>query len=136
MFIDACAIVAILSDEPEALRCSNALLRAEKRMTSAIAVWEAAVALARPDKFAVPVDITQALVMRFLEERGIELCESPPAHKTVALTLGAAGKYRTGPRKLNLADCFHYAAAKYYGVPVLSTDDEFRFTDLDVVNNH
>ena len=136
MLIDACAIVAILSDEPEAVRCSNALLRAEKRITTAIVVWEAAVALARPDKFAVPVEITQALVMKFLEERSIELCELPPAPKTVALTLGAAGKYRTSSRKLNLADCFHYAAAKYYGVPVLSTDDEFRFTDLDVVDNH
>lgn len=32
-----------------------------------------------------------------------------------------------------LADCFHYACAKHAGVPVLSTADEFCFTDLEVV---
>ena len=73
MFIDAAAIIAILSEEGEAERCSNALLEATDRFTSAIAVWEAAVALARPDKFAISVDDSARLVTTFLEERDISV---------------------------------------------------------------
>ena len=51
----------------------------------------------------------------------------------MALSTEAARKYRAGYSRLNLADCFHYACAKHYGASVLSTADEFRFTDLDVV---
>src|SRR5207302_1044339 len=50
MFVDAAALVAILSGEPESARCTAALDDAPDPITSAIAVWEAAVALARPDK--------------------------------------------------------------------------------------
>ncbi|MEL4378163.1 type II toxin-antitoxin system VapC family toxin [Brucella cytisi] len=32
-----------------------------------------------------------------------------------------------------MADCIHYASAKYYRVPVLATDNEFRETDLETV---
>ena len=51
MFVDAAAIIAILSEEEEAERCSQAIQAVSERMTSPIAVWEAVVALARPDKF-------------------------------------------------------------------------------------
>ncbi len=38
MFVDACTIIALLSDEPEADRVSDALVSAEQRKTSPIAV--------------------------------------------------------------------------------------------------
>ena len=41
MFVDACAIIAVLSDEPEAERVSRALAAAKDRMTSPVAVLEA-----------------------------------------------------------------------------------------------
>ena len=69
----------------------------------------------------------------FLDENGIELRQLPPPAEVAALSIDAAHRYRSGPRRLNLADCFHYACARHYGVPILSTDDEFRFTDLEVV---
>ena len=94
MFVDAAAIVAIIGDEPEADRCAAAISAADRRITSPIAVWEASVALARPD---------------------------------------AATRFRSGRNRLNLADCFHYACARHYGVAMLSTADEFRFTDLETV---
>lgn len=131
MFIDAAAIIAVLADEEEAGRCSAAIVNAPERVTSAIAVWEAAVALARPDKLAMPVATAERMVMRFLEERGIALCELPEARSAVALSLAAAHRYRSGTRRLNLADCFHYACAKHLGMPILSTADEFRFTDIE-----
>jgi ribonuclease VapC len=49
------------------------------------------------------------------------------------LALSAAHRYRAGRHGLNLGDCLHYACAKFYGVPILATADEFRQTDLETV---
>lgn len=71
--------------------------------------------------------------MEFLDARGIELRDMPPAERTTALALSAAHRYRQGRNGLNLGDCLHYACAKYYDVPILATAQEFRGTDLAVV---
>ncbi len=133
MFVDAAAIVAIIGDEPEANRCAAAISAADRRITSPVAVWEAAVAMARPEKSAKPVAVTTAVVSEFLLERAIEVVDLPPADVLVALTTDAAGRFRSGRNRLNLADCFHYACARHFGVAMLSTADEFRFTDLETV---
>jgi len=133
MFVDAAAIVAILSDEGEAERCATALVAAIDPITSAIAVWEAAVALARPDKLGISLDTTRPLVLRFLEDRGVQVRDLPEARQAAELALEAAQRFRRGPIRLNLADCFHYACARHYGVPILSTAEEFRFTDIETV---
>lgn len=133
MFVDACAIIALLSDEPEADRVSDALMTAQTRMTSPVAVLEAVLGLSRPDKFALPVDTVEPIVMEFLEARGIEICDLPPAKHATSLALSAARRFRSGRHGLNLGDCLHYACAKYYRVPILATADEFRQTDLETV---
>jgi ribonuclease VapC len=133
MFVDAAAIVAILAEEPEAERCSAALAAANDPITSPIAVWEAAVAAARPDKLALTLETAERLVMRFLEDRGVTISDLPPAAEAVSLSLEAARRFRHGPTRLNLADCLHYACARGYRVPILSTADEFRATDVETV---
>lgn len=133
MFVDACAIVALISDEPEAGRVSKALALAQAPITSPVAVLEVALALARPDKFNLPVEAIEPLVRDFLDERGIEVRDLPPAPDATRLALSAAHRYRSGRRGLNLGDCLHYACAKYYRVPILATDGEFGQTDLETV---
>ncbi|MDG4873706.1 type II toxin-antitoxin system VapC family toxin [Mesorhizobium sp. WSM4935] len=133
MFVDAAAIVAMLSNEAEAERCAQAVVDAAAPFTSAIAVWEAAMALARPEKLAVPVVRSAEIVGRFLEERAIALRELPPASEAASLSIEAASRFRSNAMRLNMADCFHYACARYYAVPMLSTADEFRLTDLETV---
>jgi ribonuclease VapC len=133
MFVDACAIIALLSDEPEAGRVSEALGLAEHPMTSPVAVLEAALGLARPDKFGLSVEAVEPIVLEFLDERGIEIRDLPPALEATHLALSAAHRYRAGRHGLNLGDCLHYACAKFYGVPILATDNEFRQTDLETV---
>ncbi len=133
MFVDAAAIVAILSQEPEAARCADAIVAAKDPFTSTIATWEAAMALCRPEKLAIPVETGLKIVQRFLDERGIALRDLPPAQDAVDLSVEAAGRFRNNAIRLNLADCFHYACARHYGVPMLSTADEFRLTDLETV---
>ena len=133
MFVDASAIVALLADEPEAGRISAALASASRSMTSPIAVLEAVLALARPDKFNLTVEAVQPVVLDFLEARGIEIRDLPPAEDTTLLALSAAHRFRAGRHGLNLGDCLHYAAARHFGVPILATADEFRRTDLETV---
>ena len=79
MFIDACALVAVLSDEPEAERVSTAIMNAKKRFTSPLVVLETALALSRPDKFDLPIDHVEPIIMEFLDARAIELRDLPPA---------------------------------------------------------
>jgi len=133
MFVDASAIVALLADEPEAGRISAALAAASRSMTSPIAVLEAVLALARPDKFNLTVEAVQPVVLEFLEAQGIEIHDLPPAKETTILALSAAHRFRAGRHGLNLSDCLHYAAARHFGVPILATADEFRRTDLETV---
>jgi ribonuclease VapC len=89
--------------------------------------------MARPDKFNLSVEAVEPLVLEFLEDRGIEIRDMPPATSATRLALSAAHRYRSGRRGLNLGDCLHYACAKYYRVPILATDDEFRHTDLETI---
>ncbi|KAA3448874.1 VapC toxin family PIN domain ribonuclease [Mesorhizobium sp. SARCC-RB16n] len=133
MFVDAAAIVAILSNEAEAERCARAVMHASSPFTSAIAVWEAGMALSRLEKLAVPVDVSLEIVTRFLDERAIAVRELPPASDATSLSVEAASRFRNHAIRLNMADCFHYACARYYAVPILSTADEFRLTDLETV---
>lgn len=133
MFVDASAIIAVLSHEPEAPRISDALMAAEAPFTSPVAVLETAISLARPDKFDLPIETVEPIVLEFLDDRGIEVRDLPPAMETTRLALSAAHRYRAGRRGLNLGDCFHYACAKHSRVPILATHDEFRGTDLETV---
>jgi ribonuclease VapC len=133
MFVDAAAIVAMLSHEAEAQRCAQAVMEASAPFTSAIAVWEASMALSRSEKLAIPVALSLKIASRFLEERAIALRELPPADEATSLSVEAASRFRNNAIRLNMADCFHYACARYYAVPILSTADEFRLTDLATV---
>ena len=134
MYVDACAIVAVLADEAGATRVSDALTRATTPVTSSIAILEAALALARPDKFDVTVADAGAIIEEFLCERAITVRDLPPAAETTRLALEAAHRFRGGRHGLNLGDCLHYACARHYSVPILATADEYRQTDLDVVD--
>jgi len=133
MFVDASAIIALLADEPGAERISSTLADAPARITSPVAVLEAVMGLARPDKFNRGQAAVQPIVLDFLELRDIEIRDLPPAPVAVDLAVGAANRYGSGRRRLNHGDCLHYACARHYAVPILATDDEFRQTDLDVV---
>lgn len=133
MFIDASAIVALLSDEPEAARVSAAIGSARRPVTSPVAVLEAVLGLARPDKLNISVEAVERLVMEFLAERDIVLSDLPPAAEAASLALSAAQRFRAGRRGLNLGDCLHYACAKHFRMPILATASEFRQTDLDTV---
>lgn len=133
MFVDASAIVAFISEEREADSIADALTAASSRITAPVAVLKVALALAHPDKFNLSVEVAEALICDLLDQRDIEIRDLPPANEATRLMLSAAHRYRAGRWGLNLADCLHYACAKYYNVPILATDGEFGLTDLETV---
>jgi ribonuclease VapC len=131
MFIDACAIVSILSDEPDAVDYAAALRQDDQPVTSPLAAWEAVMILARPEKFSVPHATSLAIVRDFLDARGIALkhCDASP-EALLELAVQAAARHGAGAGKLSGFDCFHYAWAKAGDGQMLTLDARLRATDL------
>jgi ribonuclease VapC len=129
MFIDASAIVAILTREPGADALVDALDAARERLTSPIALFEAVLGLCR--KRRASVDEAQEDVREFLQMTGTRTI--PITGKEAETALAAFARYGKGrghPAKLNLGDCFAYAMAKNHGAALLFTCDDFGRTDI------
>ena len=134
MFVDASAILAILTEEPEGEALAVALDagRSRRPITSVLAVWESAVGLFR--KKRIPMAEAEARVQEFLEIAGVQVL--PIANKELSIALQAFDRYgrhrypeSERNRALNLADCFHYACAKSYRTSILHKDPGFALTD-------
>jgi ribonuclease VapC len=130
MFVDASAIVAILNREPEADTFSDAIERNAGGLTSAIAVYEATLALCRIRH--VTIEEAAADVHEFMSVAGIEHMPITAAETRSALAAFARyGKGRGHPARLNMGDCFAYAMARNLKVPLLFKGDDFPKTDIE-----
>ena len=129
MFVDASAIVAILTREPEAGHLSASLVRAKAPITSAIALFEAAIGIAR--KRNISVETVQNELEIFLSAAKIRTVEISEADASEAISaFSRYGKGQGHPAQLNLGDCFAYALARTTGEPLLFKSDDFRHTDI------
>ncbi|MGH1574027.1 type II toxin-antitoxin system VapC family toxin [Methylobacterium sp. P31] len=128
MFVDASAIVAILIRECGHEILLDCLQAASTPSTSGVAVFEAALAIARLQ--AVPLNVAEAAVMKFLTEARVTLVSITAAETAAALA--AHARYGKGrhPARLNLGDCLAYACAQVHGVPLLYVGDDFPQTDI------
>jgi ribonuclease VapC len=129
MFVDASALVAILTEEVEGEVLSARLEAARHPFTSPIAVYEAALAIRR--KRQRPMATIRADLAAFLKAAGIRLVAVPPAAADPALD--AFARYRKGtghPAQLNMGDCFAYAMAVIHDAPLLFKGDDFALTDI------
>lgn len=129
MFVDASAIVAILTGEAEADSLS-AMLEAEPApITSAIAVFEAVLGICR--KYRIEVTEAHRLVQEFMA--AAHMRTAPVTDRETAAALDAFARYGKGrghPAQLNLGDCFAYAVARTHQVPLLFKGDDFDRTDI------
>lgn len=128
MVMDTSAILAILEDEPEAEVFAEAIERDPVRLVSAASVLEASiVVMARHgDAGARELDL-------FLLKAQAEVVPVTAEH--AALGRDAWARYGKGRHAagLNLGDCFAYALARASGEPLLFKGDNFRHTDVAVV---
>ena len=127
MFVDASAIVGILLAEPDMMEL-RAKLKASRRYTSPIAVYEATMAIFRVT--AKPMVEAHAVVASFLKAFRIQVLPVEENHALIALeTFERFGKNRH-KAKLNMGDCFSYACAKAQRVPLLYKGNDFVETDI------
>jgi ribonuclease VapC len=130
MFVDACAIVALIAGEPAATDYAAALEQTKSPWTSALAAWEAILVLARPGQLNCRFGEAEAFVVEWLEARDIELREPPAPREVLTHAVAVAEKHGVGKRALSSLDCFHYAYAKTAGATLLTLDERLRATDV------
>ena len=130
MFIDASALCAILFDEPERDAFSDRIEAVERRMTSPLAVYETAMALARCK--AESAGDAGRRVEAFLSMARVEIIQIDP--RIGAVALDAHDRFGKGrhPARLNMGDCFAYACARTRNVPLLFKGEDFALTDVAV----
>ncbi len=130
MFVDASAIVAILTREPEAEALANLLEAAPSPITSPIAIFEAALGLCR--KRYASVAEAEADVREFLAVARVRIVSITTGEAETALNaFSRYGKGRGHPAQLNLGDCFAYAVARNYGTTLMFKGDDFSKTDIE-----
>ena len=122
--IDASAFVAIVQEEYGFERLITALLSSDERRISPVSFVEVTLALARTHKD--PIELAD----KYLRHAAIELhpIDSDQANwaRYAHLTFGK-GRH---PARLNLGDCFSYAAAKALTAPLLYAGGDFSRTDI------
>jgi ribonuclease VapC len=129
MFIDASAIIAILTREPDADDLIDRLEDAIRPITSAIAIFEATLGLCR--KRHASVEETQADVADFLRTARVEVVQIGENEASLALSAFARyGKGRGHPAQLNMGDCFAYAVARNHRTTLLFKGNDFTKTDI------
>ena len=131
MFVDASAIVAILTREPEVDALAEVLETARSPITSPIAIFEAALGICR--KRHASVEEAEADVREFLEVAAIRAVSITEREAETALAaFSRYGRGRGHPAQLNLGDCFAYAMAKNHGTALLFKGEDFDKTDIPV----
>jgi ribonuclease VapC len=129
MFVDASALVAILTKEPGNETLSARIEMAKRCSTSAIAIWETGVRLTSKSK--VTVDEAQNVIDNFLRDAQIEIIPIGAAESGLALEAFDRFGKRRHPAALNMGDCFAYACAKAAKVPLLYVGNDFAQTDVN-----
>ena len=132
MFVDASAIVAILTRAPDADALADALEAARSPITSPIAVFEAAADLCRRRHATVAEALAD--VQAFLTIAGVRTVSITGKEAETALDAFARyGKGSAHPAQLTPDECFAYAVARNYRMPLLTTGDGFNKTDISPV---
>jgi ribonuclease VapC len=129
MFIDASALTALLADEQDARELLARLQQTTTQMTSPLAVWETAIAIAR--LLDLTIGEASEAVHDYLELMEIELVAVPAEAAKIALD--AFERYGKGrhPARLNFGDCFAYACARHFNQPLMFKGADFSQTDIE-----
>ena len=128
MFVDASAMVAMLTEEREGDQLARILERAESPITSAIAIYETATRLM--SKSSLSGEEARRTVADFLRAANIRVVPIDRRDADAALVAFERFGKRRHSAGLNMGDCFAYACARALGVPLLYKGGDFAQTDL------
>ncbi|MGA2005627.1 MAG: type II toxin-antitoxin system VapC family toxin [Terriglobales bacterium] len=126
MILDTSAVIAILRDEPEAIRFAETIENATHRRVSAVNYVEAA---------AVIDGSRDPIASRRFDEllREAEVAIEPVTENQARMARAAYRDFGKGsghPARLNFGDCFAYALAKAKREPLLFKGEDFAHTDV------
>ena len=126
MIVDSSALIAILTDEPDALPLSQILDLPAIVRVSAASYLETSIVL---DKHRDPV--LSAKLDGLIESAKIVIEPvTPEQARTARQAYRDYGKGSGHPANLNFGDCFSYALARDKREPILFKGDDFIHTDL------
>lgn len=122
--VDASAVVAIVQNEPGYERLATKLAAAHPRYISAVSWVEVTLALMRSYRDAA------SIADEYMRRTNIAI--HPIDDQQANLSRAAYLRYGKGrhPARLNLGDCFSYAAAKSLNAPLLYIGGDFTKTDI------
>lgn len=130
MMLDASVIVANLLEEPEAGRIRAALAEEAGLVTTPLAMFEAStrIAIVR----AMSVAQAYAVVSTFIDGSQVSIIPIDAAVGRDAHLCASRYHHLTGhAARLNMGDCFAYAAAKSAGLKLAYKGNDFVHTDID-----
>lgn len=138
MFLDASAIVAILAREPEAVSLMARLAAAPGKVyVSPLSLYEAVFGLARAKAPAGTrpsselIAKAEVAVAEFCKAIGVQDMHVSMDIGRRAIAAGRRyGKVAGHPAALNFGDCFAYACASAYRLPLLFKGNDFSQTDI------
>ena len=130
MFLDASAIIAIIAAESDAASLAARLGQAANVVTSPIALYEAALGLARVGNTSI-ADATSVLDQFLTEIEATIVPIDAPSGKAAIAAFDRFGKGRHAAA-LNLGDCFAYACAATREIPLLCKGNDFPLTDITI----
>lgn len=140
MFVDASVIVAILALEPGHEEIEKRMAGVEQFLISPIVKFEASVSLARKKALAKAPHVkpsskllqqAQDAVDAFIKGIGAqEMAISPEIGRRALDASATYGKVVGHVADLNFGDCFAYACAREFNVPLLYKGNDFAHTDL------
>jgi ribonuclease VapC len=128
MFVDTSAIIAAITNEPNAIEIERTIQRTPNVVTSPVVRLETTMVLAQ--KLQILPKEAEIIFNKFLLNGEIEIV--PISDEIGSFAVEAYEKFGKGrhPARLNLADCFSYAVAKSLKVPLLFVGNDFSQTDI------
>jgi len=144
MFLDASAVVAILTREEEAGTLLTKIAGSKTLVHySSVTMFEAVIAISRKTAISLygdqrptpPELIAQAQqdVDEFMRSIGaIEVAFPQGLHVAALEVARTYGRFVGHPAKLNFGDCFSYAAARVLKLPLLFVGNDFSRTDIEI----
>lgn len=144
MFLDASAVVAVLTREKEAEALLAKIAGSKGPIHySSVTMFEAVIGISRKTAISLygdqrptpPELIAQAQqdVEEFMRSIGaIEVAFPHGLHVAALEAARSYGRFVGHPAKLNFGDCFSYAAARVLKLPLLFVGNDFSRTDVEV----
>lgn len=124
--VDASAVLAVLQEEPEYEEIVARLLADEDRRISPVSRLEIVMVLSR--QYSSPISIANDYMRRAQISLHPIDAEQADYAQYAFLTYGK-GRH---PARLNLGDCFSYAAARALNAPILHVGADFSKTDIQI----